>query len=669
MSFVSPLLLWALPLAALPILIHLINRSRHRTIPWGAMMFLLEAKRLTRGMARLRYWLIMTMRVLAVAAIIFVIARPLMSGWLGVALGGRADTTIIVLDRSPSMEQQDVQTGESKRSTALAKLANLMATVGGRTRVVLIENTENRAIDVESAEALLDQAATIPTSTSADLPAMLETALEYIDANQTGRADVWVCSDLRVGDWRVDDARWDAVRAGFRPKEGVQLYLLSYPDVAPDNVSISVANVRRRIVGRDAELVLDVQLRRDPDATKPLEIPLEFVIDGARSVLPVEMRGGEFALQGHTIPIDESATHGWGRVELPNDENPQDNVAYFAFAEPPVHHTVIVTGDAQAAAAIKLAATSPVDPSLVYTAEVLTADRTHEIDWTAASLLVWHAPLPTDVVAQQLENFVARGRPIVFFPPDQTGKNELFGARWGSWRQGNGRKPLGAEIMNRDSDLVSDTLAGERLPIGELRTFRYCSLEGGGSVLARFAGREPLLTRASTTDGPVYFCTTLPRASHSTMARDGVLFYVMLQRALSAGAATQGDARQLVAGSSVAKAGEDWRRVSGEPKGMLSSASPFHAGAFEHEQRIIALNRPPSEDSVATLDEIAIEKLFGGLSYTLVSDRVGNTSALANDVWRAFLYAMAIALLAEALLCMPERRAPVTNEPTAVDAA
>ena len=39
---------------------------------------------LTRGMARLRYWLIMAMRVLAVAAIVFVIARPLMSGWRSV---------------------------------------------------------------------------------------------------------------------------------------------------------------------------------------------------------------------------------------------------------------------------------------------------------------------------------------------------------------------------------------------------------------------------------------------------------------------------------------------------------------------------------------------------------------------------------------------------------
>ena len=70
MSFYAPLLLLGLPLITLPILIHLINRQRHRTIAWGAMMFLLDAKRMTRGMAKLRHWLIMAMRVLAIAGLI-----------------------------------------------------------------------------------------------------------------------------------------------------------------------------------------------------------------------------------------------------------------------------------------------------------------------------------------------------------------------------------------------------------------------------------------------------------------------------------------------------------------------------------------------------------------------------------------------------------------------
>ena len=68
-------------------------------------MFLLAANRMSRGYARLRQWLIMAMRMAAIAALVFAVSRPLAGGWLGLAAGGRADTTIILLDRSPSMQQ------------------------------------------------------------------------------------------------------------------------------------------------------------------------------------------------------------------------------------------------------------------------------------------------------------------------------------------------------------------------------------------------------------------------------------------------------------------------------------------------------------------------------------------------------------------------------------
>ena len=143
MTFLQPLLLFGLPLIGLPILIHLINRRRHRTVAWGAMKFLLDAQRLQRNMARLRYWLIMAMRMLALAGLIFAAGRPLSSGWLGAAAGSQAETTLLLLDRSPSMEQLNPRTRRSKRSTALAKLSDLLQTTDpGRT--VLIESTPRK---------------------------------------------------------------------------------------------------------------------------------------------------------------------------------------------------------------------------------------------------------------------------------------------------------------------------------------------------------------------------------------------------------------------------------------------------------------------------------------------------------------------------------------------
>src|SRR5204863_328928 len=114
MTFLQPILLVALPLVALPVVIHLINQRRYQTIRWAAMIFLLAASRMSRGYAKLRQLLILLFRMVAIAGLVFTVSRPLAGGWLGRAAGGRPDTTIILLDRSPSMRQQGPGTVGSK---------------------------------------------------------------------------------------------------------------------------------------------------------------------------------------------------------------------------------------------------------------------------------------------------------------------------------------------------------------------------------------------------------------------------------------------------------------------------------------------------------------------------------------------------------------------------
>src|SRR5438046_10694344 len=97
MTFLQPLLLYGLPLVALPIIIDLINQRRYQTIRWAAMIFLLAANRMSRGYAKLRQWLILLFRTLAAGTLVFAVSRPLAGGWLGRAGGRKPDTTIVLL--------------------------------------------------------------------------------------------------------------------------------------------------------------------------------------------------------------------------------------------------------------------------------------------------------------------------------------------------------------------------------------------------------------------------------------------------------------------------------------------------------------------------------------------------------------------------------------------
>ena len=359
-------------------------------------------------------------------------------------------------------------------------------------------------------------------------------------------------------------------------------------------------------------------------------------------------------LQGHVIPIDKETTGGWGQVELPADTNPQDNVFFFAFGPQPEHGTIIVSDDPHSAEPLRLAAMMPVDPAVVHSAEVVSSNRAGEIDFDTTAMILWQADLPDDSTSNQLQQFIDRGRSIIFFPPDVPGDAEVFGARWGDWQSSQRETPVAVGSWRDDSGLLTNTMSGEALPVGELKTYRYCSLESDGNVLARFESGDPLLTQAGTDAGAVYFCSTLPRLSHSSLARDGVVFYVMLQRALASGASSLGETRHLAAGTRKIDASQ-WEPRS-PSQTVLSSARQYHAGVYSSGAQLIALNRPAGEDGDKTLSDEKVGELFAGLDYYLVNDQLGSTTALASEIWKAFLVLMAIALVAEALLCIPPQR-------------
>ena len=68
------------------------------------------------------------------------------------------------------------------------------------------------------------------------------------------------------------------------------------------------------------------------------------------------------------------------------------------------------------------------------------------------------------------------------------------------------------------------------------------------------------------------------------------------------------------------------------------------------------MNRSRAEDSTNVTPVATVDELFDGLSYRRIDVAVGDTSALASEIWRAFLVAMGIALIVEAVLSLPNKR-------------
>ncbi|MEM9657077.1 MAG: BatA domain-containing protein, partial [Planctomycetota bacterium] len=562
MTFFEPLLLALLPLAALPVLIHLLNQRRFQNVDWGAMRFLLEANRMSRGFARIRQWLILLFRVLAVAAIVFVLSRPLATGWMGLAGGGRVDTTLILLDRSPSMGQTAGGGAASKLDSGVRQLAQALGKLGS-SRWVLIDSVTLTPQELQSPRSLVDSPRVATADASADLPALLQAAHDYVKSNRAGQTEIWICSDLRANDWDAKSQRWRSLRAAFAKfKQGVRFHLLAYPDADRRDAALRVADVERRATDDGAELLLSLRITRSAGDADQVKIPVSFEIDGARSEVEVELQGAEVELRGHAIALDERREAGWGRVSLPADLNPLNNDFYFAFGETPPRRAVLVVEDRRAARPLRLAAAISADPSVACEADFVDRGNLKTVAWEETALLVWQATLPDEEEVEMVDQFVARGGQVVFFPPKSPADRTYREASWGDWTGAN--DALRVESWRGDDDLLERTLSGAALPVGELNIRRHCQLEGPLTPLATLAGGDPLLARATTDRGGVYFCSTTVEAGDSSLAMGGVTLYAALQRALESGAERLAAARQTVAGKPLPSEVDPWRRLAGD---------------------------------------------------------------------------------------------------------
>jgi hypothetical protein len=648
MSFLEPLLLAGLPLAALPVVIHLLNQRRYQTLAWGAMQFLLEASRTSRGYARIRQWLILAARTLAVLGLVLAASRPLASGRLGLRIGGGADAAYVVVDRSPSMQQRGTQTATDKLARGLEQIAAALEATGVRN-CLLVDSVGRRPTPLDGPAALRLASQAGPASASADLPRLMQEVLEHIRVNRVGQAEVWICSDLRANDWQADSGLWPQLRAEFAalPQE-VRFHLLAYPQEADANLALRATEIRRSDGSAGSQLLLSLTVARTADGP-PQRVPVQIEIDGARSEAVVELSGRQAALENYPLPLAGGRQQGWGRLALPADANPADNEFYFVYGEPPVQRTVVVAEQRAATRPLQLAASIAADETRASEVDVRAPEQLAGVAWDETALVLWQAPLPTSTTP--LAEFVARGGQLVLLPPAAPDGRELWGVRWTAWQTSG--EPARVADWRNDADLLARTRSGAALPVDELQIARHCGLAGSVVPLATLAGGAPLLARAAEAPGGVYFLATTLDDRDASLARDGVVWYAAIQRALSAGCERLGVASLRIAGVGDAHGAEGWVRVAG-PSDRLSSEAAFQAGAYRADARWIAVNRSPAEDLAAVVPQPRIDALFAGLRYDRADDQTDASRRLAREIWRTLLAAMLAALVVEAALCLPK---------------
>ncbi|MGA0039396.1 MAG: BatA domain-containing protein, partial [Pirellulales bacterium] len=212
------LLWWGLPVAAAPLLIHLINLLRHRTVDWSAMEFLLASQKKYRTRVLLKQLLLMAMRVAAIAGIVLALAQPRWRSALASFLGGEQTTHILLIDDSYSMSEETVDESCFGRSRAVARqLIDEFAAAGsgqslaiGRFSRLAVSSRDGFDLvpqpltpeQADEADKLIESA--MPSQSAAGPRDAIAAAAEFV-TSEAGATVLWVLSDFRDRDWRAAD--------------------------------------------------------------------------------------------------------------------------------------------------------------------------------------------------------------------------------------------------------------------------------------------------------------------------------------------------------------------------------------------------------------------------------------------------------------------------------
>ena len=236
-GFVHPALAFGALLAAVPLVIHLLNRQRHRPLQWAAMRFVLAAYRRTRRRAQIENLILLLLRMAAVALLALAVARPFTdsSSPLAPLTESRRDLVLIVDASASTGYRESVRSVfEAELERAREILASFDGTRGDRVRLIAA-GAHPRLLSARSPEDALTLLSTLsaPTDERLDLAATLSEVAKLADEDAAGAGqsalEVRLLTDLQrrsfvaqVADVEAEtDPEAEPEGAGGEPAAGV----------------------------------------------------------------------------------------------------------------------------------------------------------------------------------------------------------------------------------------------------------------------------------------------------------------------------------------------------------------------------------------------------------------------------------------------------------------
>jgi len=654
MSFLEPIILLGLPLAMIPIIIHLLNKLRYKSVTWGAMMFIIKASRTSTSMAKIRQWLVLLLRALAILLLIAALSRPLLGGWLGWTFSGPPDTIIILLDRSATMGQL-YHKKDSALSYGLEMLIKSGKEAAADSRIVLINNVDLEAKQIPSWGLLKEIENTKITQTTANISSMYKAALEYILKNPTGVTEIWTLSDMQASNWNPTALSWLDLEAKFKAiPQPLTFKILSLKATKKGNRSISYVRVlsyEKENGIKNYELIYKIISDLDADATT---LPLITGGINGKQQVDVKVTGGESLIRYRLNPQKTKGAN-YGFIQLPPDINPEDNSFFFAYGDNIDGNVLIFTKDTFLGSLFSATLNNKKD-NIKTVANIADLDS---ISLEKISLIIWSGIPPKKELQNKLNHYFKNGGVAIFFPPIEsyiTNNNNNF--NWNKIAEFPHDKPMEVIEWNNHSGPLTNTLSGEPLPLEKLQLYKRSTLIGKDTPPTAFCkdGKPFWYKKIFQNGGTQYFCSTLPLQKWSNLG-DGTVLVPIMSRLLYDGEKRFSKIKFYNCGDKGFKAysAENSPELLLPPQTNKTKNISINCGIYSSNSYYFVINRPLIENIRGAINKDDTKAIFKDLKLFFFDESIEEDSLFQTEIWRWFLIAMFIFLMTESFLLTPSK--------------
>jgi hypothetical protein len=696
-SFLNPFALLAMAAVAVPLFLHLFNLRRPQTVDFSSLAFVRELQETAVQRVRIKEWLLLALRMLAIACLVMAFARPTLTTDLaGVGPSVRSAHALVV-DNSLSMSVPSEE-GGTALDQAKARGEGVLQTVEDGDEVGIwptAQGSEREPSLGANVGVVRDALSSLePQAGARSLARSIVQAGEAVAEADAPRRVVYVASDLQ------GSTLGDSLSRSLAGVEGIDVRLLPVQPREAANIGITDVTVVSRVA----------------EVGQPVQIEATLVNHGSEPrsgyVASVYLEGERVAQTTTTLEPGLETTvsftvtpqqRGWLRaaVVAENDDFPTDDRHHFTLHVPEERRVLVVRGSGQETRYVDLALSSEmIDDRIAFrtTAIEETALASAELGRYDTVLLVGPESLSSGEV-DALERFIDRGGGVLLFPSDRAEAGtydailnvlDAGAVRGFSGDLSSGQSIASFDRVDLDHPIFEGVFSREQRAEAEVEQpeiYRTMDLRPSGRTgqpLIELSNGVPFLHEVRHGGGALLWSAVAPTPRWSDLPVRG-LFVPLLYRSvyyLSAGASVAGE--QLVAGepgelrvsgvapgTSLRLVGPEGAEVVPEQRSLfgatllqvgptLDMPGVYDVRTEEQLLRRVALNinpaesnlRPASPDSAASHLQDVLETPVQPVSGT-GSDEVAETlrtQEAGAEIWNVFLALALLLLLAEMLV-------------------